>query len=237
MSGVFRPAWRPLPRRPRYLPSLTPAASGSAPDAPTGLAFTDAHDARVTITFTAALGYRVLYRAGTSVIAPSGPTDAAWTLATEATGAFTGTLDVVLPGNGDYAVAVYGYDGLTYSASAPVVATVAMSAPYVAGAFDTYAVLVITDDHAGFPVLEVDERSDYAKGTGAVFYDGAGVDRSHFAVFESSDSLGDALGTTATGTPLGPDGFPAGSSGLVIRATYPSIPGTRYARASQAVRI
>ena len=50
MASVFRPDWRRVPRRRPLVLTLTPAASGSAPDAPTGLTFTDAHDARVTIS-------------------------------------------------------------------------------------------------------------------------------------------------------------------------------------------
>lgn len=216
---------------------LTLLRSGAAAD-PLGAVMTAPLDGAVTVTVrrAAAQGNAYSVRAGLGHAAPADPEEAGWTLVTETdpTAEEYVTDEVPLPGNDDdYSVAVFGADGAGgYSSASVVVDAFGVAAPSGVLQGSGFAAALISTDRAGWPYLEVSE--DDPGFAGATAYDGRD-DPSPWRLLDPSE-VG-AIGDSDTGTALDPSGWPAASSGRLVRCALPSPPAgsTRYVRFAHRV--
>lgn len=153
-------------------PLARPYSGAPAPPTvadPTGLTLIDADNAtlKCSVQFSSTTGYRLLRKAGANQAAPASPTDAAWTLVSETSaGTGTRTVEITLPDNDNtHTIAVYGYNGSTYSAQSITTNVFALNTPVDILEFrSTYLVATIRTARAGSAKIEIHTTNAWVEG-------------------------------------------------------------------------
>ena len=213
--------------------------SGGAPAGPVvpdSLVLTAIDNLSATIRFNTPGGHRIVVHSGADTAAPATPTDSGWT--TPATGdasanpstSSTGSTSVpiTLAANDTvYTVAVFSYDGTSYSSSS-VTTNVFSVAPMVFVALTpTYVVGEIATDLNGMPRFEFNSGSSWSLGTADVATFDAHLDGvTNYTLFTSGADFTD----TANGAALSASGWGASGTGKRVRLDFTGITGTPYVK-------
>ncbi len=235
--GLWTPA-PPLPRRPpgrRYVASVSP------PAAVAGLAFAplEASDLSAPIDFVASGGYVIARHAGAGTAAPATSTDSGWTEVANVYPGSGGRVLVPLPTNSDeYTLAVAGRNAAGAVSAFSTVDVFGLAAPALEAVTSSAALSRVANARQGWPVLELDTRLSWAKAAaypaGAQWRYDASVDGPDgWVTFDADTPVSVELLNDPGGTPLGAEGWPAGSAGMLVRLTFPVAPLRRYVRPSE----